>query len=48
MSIKRELKAMNENLKAIAANQAMIYILLLRIVEQFDHSENENKPPINS
>lgn len=48
MSVERELKFMNENLKTIAVNQAMIYTLLLRIVEQFDHSENENKPPINS
>lgn len=44
MSIERELKVMNENLKSIVTNQAMIYNLLLRIAEQLDHSSTANTP----
>lgn len=44
MSTERELQAMNDNLKTIAVNQAMIYDKLLRLEGQRCHSSTANTP----
>jgi hypothetical protein len=39
MSIEEELEIMNENLKTIAVNQAVIYCKLLQLVEEREQAD---------